>query len=363
MAKKRSKKRKVRRKARRKTRKTRKGRKSRSRARKGRRGRRRNPGNFVKPAPAVAKRHLAKWAKQGVNIASQIGTIIGMKAPWGAKLESADEIKIAKIRFTEALQISNMYDLACEKIKATKKVVGAFKCPINASSVAKYIGTGGNFQPVTVKRATNYLKRIFRWSPRLHAKDAAGKTDYTRFAVGGGAGVAGISAAQLANLAGKSANGWLRGTGRRGDINPRLQEAMIVVGADKAETLLTDAKTNAVKYAKKEAVKAAKKAAAKAKRDAKALEKIKKAEAAAKARLQKTLDKLAAQRKKLTQATATAARAMKAAKAKRARKGRKKARRSMKRKAKKSKRKSRSKMKRRAKKSKRKSRRKSRRRR
>jgi hypothetical protein len=355
MARKKCKKRKVRRKARKskkcKSRKcrSRKGRKRKSSKRKGRKGRRRNPGNFVKPSPAVAKRHVAYWSKKGVASPAQI--TMGMKGQYGAKTDTSDLLTIARVRLGEAIQISEAYDSACDKIQATKKVVGAFKCPINASSVAKYIGTGGNFRPVSKKRAIAYLKRLFRWSPRLHPKDAAGKTDYTSTYIGewssgrSGSGGGAVTAKQLQYAAETSVNGWLKAAGRRGDIGPRLIEAMIVVGADKAQKLLVQAQKSALAYAKKEAKKEADKAARKAKRDEAALVKIQAAKVAAQARLDKAIAKLNAQEAKLTQATAVASRKAKARKAKRAKRSRRrnpvrrrKAKRSMKRRAKKSKR-------------------------
>jgi hypothetical protein len=154
MAKK-SKKRRVRRKSR-KTRKS--ARKNPSRRRKGRR--RRNPGNFVKPSVGAAERHLKAWAKQGVTEAGQIGAVMGMKAPFGAKLDTANDINIAKARFREARQITDAYEKACSELAAARKVTGTFKCPISKKSVAKWAGREGNFRPVSKKRAEAYLKRL-----------------------------------------------------------------------------------------------------------------------------------------------------------------------------------------------------------
>jgi hypothetical protein len=318
MAKKKTRKRRVRKaKSRRKTRKNPSRKRSRSR-KSSRKGRRRNPGNFRLPSVDEAKKHLKHWEKQGVQISAQIAQ--GMKAPYVGTLADAKAVKLAKVRHREALGIVNAYNLACEKIKATKKVTGAWKCPISTKSVAKYIGEGGNFRPVTKKRAKAYLERTLRWSPRLHAKKADGTVDFTRFAIGPSAAVAGeLSVNQLSNLYDKNVEGWLRAIGRRGDMGPRLVEAMTVVGADEAQKILNKAKKNAMAHAKKLADKAAKKAAAKAKRDAKKLEQIRAEKEKVRARLEKALAKLNEEERKLVAATATAARRFKAMKSKRSR--------------------------------------------
>jgi hypothetical protein len=180
MAKKKSKKRRVR-----KASKSRKTRKAKSRSRRGRKGRRRNPGNFVKPTPTVAQAHLDTWAKQGVTTAA--GIAVGMKAPYVGKLETEADVKLAKIRFNEARQTANWYldtvwkgggpgyaehlsvheayKLAKEAHAAAKKAGTKVPYPIKPSTPAS-LGRGGNFRPVSKKRAEAYLKSSFRFNHR-----------------------------------------------------------------------------------------------------------------------------------------------------------------------------------------------------
>ena len=304
--------------AKKKTRKRRVRRKSR------RKGRRRNPGNFVKPTVGAAERHLKAWAKQGVTDATQIGAVMGMKAPFGAKLDTVDDREVAKIRFREAQQITDAYEKACSELAATRKVTGAFKCPINKKSIAKYAAKAGNFRPVAKKKAVAYLKRLFRWSPKLKSHVSQGD----------------MTVGKLVSIASDSVSGWLRAKGRRGDIGPRLEEAIIVAGVDKAQSLLQKAQAAAIRAAKKAEEKAAAKAARKEKRDAAKLKKIQEEKVKVKARLDKKLAELSAQEAKL-QTVATAAR-----RKLRAKRARRKARRSrrrnpVRRKARKAKRKTR----------------------
>ena len=265
MAKKRSKKRRVRRKSRARKSRARKSRKSSRRSR----SRRRNPGNFVKPTPTVAQKHLDAWEKKGVTSKNQITT--GMKAPQVGELKDDKDVKLAKIRYQEAQNTVNWYldhftrggakwqgdvhdayKMAHQEWKEAKAKGTKLPAPIPPSKPASR-SRGGNFKKVSKKHAIAYLKRQFRW-PAKTVKDQleAGK----------------MRAYAALNSVGK----WV--TKKGGDIGARLAEAVTIVG--EAAALFRQAQKNAAEYAAKEAAKKAKRDAINKKRWQKQVDELKK---------------------------------------------------------------------------------------
>jgi hypothetical protein len=264
MARKKSKKRRVRRKTR----------KSRSRSRKGRKGRRRrNPGNFVKPTPSEAQKHLDFWAKKDVTTAA--GITLGMKAPYVGELKTETAVKLAKIRFNEARQTANWYLDTVWKgggpgyaehlsvHEAYKEAQGAWKAAKKAGTKVPYpikpstpasLGRGGNFRPVSKKRAEAYLKSSFRFN---HRKAYKSTKKYT-----------------IGQLGTDSVESWVglirkvKGESplSRGLLGARLAEAVTIVGAEQAAVLFRKAQTAAIAHEKKLADKKAKTDAANKKR-------------------------------------------------------------------------------------------------
>jgi hypothetical protein len=238
--------------------------------------RRAGGGNFRRVTVKVARKYVDSLAKKGIRKPQDI-----------TDQGSPEKTRIAQIRLREAQYVLDDYAARLAKYEEQKAAWNALASkteilpnglrakitrPAKPREAGAKSGRGGNFKPVSKKKAEAYLRGLFRKPPKQRKLD-----DF-------------------------SLGGYMKRVNFTGAFTPRIQEAVLVAGAEKAAQIFNDAKEAQAK-AEIRATEAAKKAEErKAKADERKLAAIAKCEERAKA----TLNKCKEDRKKIRPIVAAA---------------------------------------------------------
>lgn len=237
---------------------------------------RRAGGNFRRVTVKVARKYRDGWRKKGVKRPADI-----------PDQGSPEATRIAQIRLREAMYVIQDYDNRVAKYAEQKAAWDALvsKTEILPSGLHAKIGKpikpreagaksarGGNFKPVNKKKAVAYLRGLFRKPPKQRKLE-----DF-------------------------SLNAYMRRVNFTGAFTPRIQEAVLVAGAETAAQIFNNAKDAAARAEVRAAAAAKKVEERKAKADTRKLAALDKCEERAK----KTLAQCQEDRKKIRSVAAAA---------------------------------------------------------